>query len=712
MTCCNEMLAQIRDRTGHDATGYKQSTILRRIRRRMQLHQLPTFEEYLGRLREDAGEVDLLFSDVLISVTSFFRDPEVFEALAERVVPAMFAGRGPDDTVRSWSVGCSTGEEAYSLGMLLLEHAAGLTDPPALQIFASDLHERSLQQAREGVYPPSIEADVSAERLERFFVRQNGKYRICQELREMVVFAPHGLLRDPPFSHMDLIVCRNLLIYLQRDTQHLAATVFHYALEPGGHLLLGSSETIDRSDLFTTVDKHLCLFRRREQPGTREPPLPTFMSSSRAAGPRRPRGVRASPAPAAAGHALVHARLLAAHASPSLLIDGDNRIVHFSEFAGPYVTQPGGVPTADVFQLVPDDLRLELRSAVHTARTDHEPTAGRAVSTVIDGEERAVRVHAIPADAIEWSGDDDLDGFVLVVFEETAPDGVRLPAVADERELNVLQALERQLDLTRRRLQTVIEEHETGQEEMRTSNEELQSTNEELRSTMEELETSREELQSMNEELATLNQENRHKVDELGMLSNDLQNLLVATDIATLFLDRQLRIVRFTPPVTAVLQHRRQRPRSSAHRFHPPAPARRAVGRRPAGPRPPDPDRARDPDDRRTLVADPAAPLPDRRRPDRRRRDHLRRHHPAFRGRVVVAGERTPLAAPSLDAVRDGLVVVGRVDAPRHRRRSSAVDRRHVELHADRRLERSDRLAPFAPRCTGAHRTPAAARVG
>ncbi len=225
-----QIYAQIRDRTGHDTTGYKPSTVLRRIRRRMQLHQLLSFEEYLALLRADPGEVDLLFSDVLISVTSFFRDPEVFEALAERVVPAMFAGRSGDDTVRSWSVGCATGEEAYSLGMLLLEHAAGLVDPPTIQIFASDLHESSLQRAREGVYPPSIEADVSPERLRRFFVPDDGNYRICPELRELMVFAPHGLLRDPPFSHMDLIVCRNLLIYLQRDTQRLAANVFHYAL--------------------------------------------------------------------------------------------------------------------------------------------------------------------------------------------------------------------------------------------------------------------------------------------------------------------------------------------------------------------------------------------------------------------------------------------------------------------------------------------------
>ena len=703
-----QIYAQIRDRTGHDTTGYKQSTILRRIRRRMQLHQVSSFDDYLGLLRSDPGEVDLLFSDVLISVTSFFRDPEVFEALAERVVPVMFAERTGRDTVRAWSVGCSTGEEAYSLGMLLLEHAAGLADPPAIQIFASDLHELSLQQARDGVYPPSIEAEVSPERLQRFFVRDDGNYRVCQELRELMVFAPHGLLRDPPFSHMDLIVCRNLLIYLQRDTQHLAANVFHYALEPGGHLLLGSSETIDGSDLFTTVDKHLCLFRRREQPEGRDPLVPTFVSSP-ATGSRRPGVVRSSSVAATAGHAAVHARLLAQHAPPSVLIDGDNRIVHFSDVAGRYVTQPGGVPTSDLFQLVPDDLRLELRSAVHAARNDHEPAAGRSVSTVIDGEERSVRVHTIPADSIGQRGDEELDGFVLVLFEETSPETGGVPAVADERELNVLQALERQLDLTRRRLQTVIEEHETGQEEMRASNEELQSTNEELRSTMEELETSREELQSMNEELATLNEENRHKVDELGMLSNDLQNLLVATDIATLFLDRSLRIVRFTPPVTEffnITVSDRGRPLTDfTHRLRRDGlsvDARRVLDRLI-----PIEYEIQTSDGRWLLTR----LLPYRTADDR------------IDGVVITFVDITRRfeAESSLRAserrfarvarcVRDGVVVVGRLRATWHRRRAGAIDRRHADVHVDRWLERPDRLAPRPPRPAVGRRTPAVAR--
>ena len=375
------------------------------------------------------------------------------------------------------------------------------------------------------------------------------------------------------------------------------------------------------------------------------------------------------------------------------------------------MTQPGGVPTADVFQLVPDDLRLELRSAVHTARTDHEPTAGRAVSTVIDGEERAVRVHAIPADAIEWSGDDDLDGFVLVVFEETAPDGVRLPTVVDERELNVLQALERQLDLTRRRLQTVIEEHETGQEEMRTSNEELQSTNEELRSTMEELETSREELQSMNEELATLNQENRHKVDELGMLSNDLQNLLVATDIATLFLDRQLRIVRFTPPVTAffnIAASDRGRPLTDfTHRLRHDGlsdDAQRVLDRLI-----PIEHEIQTTDGRWLLTR----LLPYRTADDRIDGvvitfvDITRR----FEAESSLRASERRLRA-SLDAS-----AMGSWSWAASTRRGTADDRARSIVgmsssRADRRLERSDRLAPFAPRCTGGHRTPAAARVG
>jgi two-component system CheB/CheR fusion protein len=540
-----EIFTHIRARTGRDFTRYKQSTILRRIRRRMQLHRIEQLDEYVKVLRQAPEEVQSLADDMLITVTNFFRDPETFEHLSKQVFPGITAGKSPIDEVRVWSVGCATGEEAYSIAMLLVESFEEGEPHPRIQVFASDLHEHSLRRARDGFFPGDIEADVSAERLRRFFTKENGGYRIRKELREKVVFAPHNLMGDPPFSRLDLILCRNVLIYLQREVQHDVAELFHYALRPDGYLVTGTSETIAAPELFRVMDKKHCLYQKRNVRGP-EPRLPVFPRPL----PHHQGIITDGPIPKEPlSFGRMHQETLERYAPPSILVGPDFRVVHLSDHAGKYLVHPGGESTSSLFKLIREELRFELRRALHTALDTKKAISTSPIRVQLDGHEAAVVLHIWP------TLESKQEGFVLILFDErTTPDAevneLVLP-LTSERAVDVshVRSLESELEVARQRLQAMIEEYDTGQEEMRASNEELQSANEELRSTLEELETSKEELQSMNEELHALNQENRHKVEELGQLSDDLQNLLEATKIATLFLDRELRIMRFTPPI-------------------------------------------------------------------------------------------------------------------------------------------------------------------
>lgn len=540
-----KVFAQVRISTGHDFSYYKRSTIMRRIRRRMQIRQVETLSDYLELLRAGRDEVKLLFDDLLITVTEFFRDAEVFERLERDVIPRIFQGKGPEDRVRVWSVGCATGEEAYSLAILLLEETGRRETRPLIQVFASDPHAASLKRAREGIYPDSIAAHVSQERLRRFFVQENGSYRVRKDVRDLVVFAPHNLLKDPPFSHVDLIVCRNVLIYLQREVQEDLISVFHYALEQDGFLLLGLSENIDRSELFMADSKTHSLYRRRSVP---------VREFSRGAYPVLPGLKRGEPHfegnERLLSYGTLHERMVEQYAPPSVLVSEDNEVVHNSAHAWRYLQVPGGSPTNNVFKLVREPFRIELRAALHGARERGGDYRSKPVRARVEGEERMVAIRVLPA------REPDMKGFYLVIFDEYETDQETDSTQKPGESLASVDELETELELTRKRMQAVIEEYETAQEEMQAANEELQSTNEELRSTMEELETSKEELQSMNEELTTVNQENRHKVDELAQLTGDLQNLLSATDIATLFLDRNLNIVRFTPLVAELFNIR------------------------------------------------------------------------------------------------------------------------------------------------------------
>jgi len=546
-----KVFALIRTRTGRDFSRYKRPTVLRRVARRMQLGQVEELDAYVELLETDPTEVETLADDLLIPVTSFFRDPEVFEALAEQVLPRLFEEKGPEDSIRVWSVGCATGEEAYSLAILLLEEAERHAAPPRIQVFATDVHQRSLARARDAIYVEDIETDVSPERLQRFFESGNGGYRVRKHVRELVVFSPHDLLGDPPFSRLDLVSCRNLLIYLEQEVQRDVQAIFHYSLTPHGRLVLGTSESVDTSKLFRAEDKEHRIYRRRALTAAdaRMPAFPLARTGHQA-GVETERPQRdMAPAP-------LHHRMVERYAPPSVLVNQDDAVIHVSEHAGRYLVHPGGEPSVNVFRIVREELRTQLRVALRGAR---QQEGGRAVESKpvrmpLGGDTGTVVLHVRLAPAFE------AEGYALVIFDERAA-----PTLPEEPAPDVgegvgsrgrVDELEAELDDARRQLRTTIEDYEATQEELQSSNEELQSSNEELRATMEELETSKEELQSINEELQAVNEENRHKVEELAQLSGDLQNLLVATDIAILFLDQQFRIVRFTPKLAELFNVR------------------------------------------------------------------------------------------------------------------------------------------------------------
>ncbi|MBV9927445.1 MAG: PAS domain-containing protein [Acidobacteria bacterium] len=550
-----EVLALLRLRTRHDFNGYKRSTLLRRVERRMQVTQTADLPAYLAHVREQPEELLGLLSDLLISVTNFFRDRDAFAQLEGEVVPLLFAGKGAGDQVRVWVAGCATGEEAYSLAMLLCEQAEQMSSAPTAQVFASDIDEVALQQAREGVYPEAVEADISPERLKRFFVKEGQYYRVKRELRERVLFTPHNVLRDPPFSKLDLVSCRNLLIYVNRQTQERVLEVFHFALRPGGYLFLGSSETAEAlPDLFTPLDKKHRVFRRLDV-GMAFRGMPTLPLAGRWEArltlPPRTGGQGTEPS----SYGELHFRALEAFSPPSVLVNADYEIVHLSDNVGRYLRFSGGEPTRNLLKVAHPELKIDLRSLL--LRVEQGGGSSRDVTANFDGRRKVIRMSVRPVNSPRTA-----PGFCLVVFEElpesaltalpSTPGGISATTPALEADAGlepVVQRLEDDLQNVREQLRATVEMYETQAEEFKAANEELQAMNEELRSASEEMETSKEELQSVNEELTTVNNELKEKVEEVGRTNSDLQNLLAATQIATFFLDRSLRIKRYTPGV-------------------------------------------------------------------------------------------------------------------------------------------------------------------
>jgi two-component system, chemotaxis family, CheB/CheR fusion protein len=542
------ILALIRARLRFDFTVYKKGTLLRRVHRRMGLRHVEGMVEYLRLLRGDADELKSLFKDFLIGVTRFFRDPPAWQFLEERVLPALVRERDGSAPVRVWVAGCGTGEEAYGLGMALIEQSQAAPRGRPIQVFASDVDEEALDFARAGVYPESIAADVSAARLSRFFVRGENSYRVNKELREAVIFAKQNLIADAPFSRLDLISCRNLLIYLEPEVQKRIVSLFHFALVDGGHLFLGNAESIGSAeDLFDTVSKKWRVYRRIGPTRHDRLRMPVMAAQGEPAFPRE----AAPPLPLTTSHILgrLQRMLLDRYAPASVVINRRYEILFFSGPVDRYLTQPHGPPTHDLIARLREGLQSRLRSMVHKAVEEGRPQIAPAARVRRDEGWHRVRVTVEPLKSFP-----ETEGLLMVSFAEAEParpSALDAPsATPTEAEESVVRQLEDELRTSREDLQSTIEELETANEELKAANEEVMSVNEELQSTNEELETSKEELQSLNEELNTVNAQLQTKVDELERVNNDLGNLLTSTNIATVFLDRQLRIRRFTPAAT------------------------------------------------------------------------------------------------------------------------------------------------------------------
>ncbi|GAA4376895.1 CheR family methyltransferase [Hymenobacter koreensis] len=542
----------IRNKTGHDFSFYKRNTVFRRIERRMNSHQIKEFTDYVRYLQENPQEVDLLFKELLIGVTKFFRDNEAFEALKNHLGP-LLQRKPVDSTIRVWAPGCSTGEEAYSLVMVLKECLDQVAPNKylKLQVFATDINQDGVDHARAGVYNENIAADISPERLRRFFTKTDASYQVKKEVRDAVVFAVHNLNKDAPFTKLDLLVCRNLLIYLNSELQRNLLPVFHYALNPSGLLFLGPSENLTGfQELFQPLDIKWKISQRTNVPYSLARIVNFPFSLSRQSAAATTSGTMHTPARKDSTFAvLVQKLLLGAYAPPAVVINAKGEILFVNGRTGKYLEPAPGLGGMNVFEMAREELRFEISGAVHRAHQQRQDVVVEA------GKLNTTRGYELVRITVKYLQQPEaLAGLLLVVFEDVpTPKPRRRASGTEVVHSSVVENLQRELQYTKQRLQSTIEEMESSLEELKSTNEELQSANEELQSTNEEAMTNKEEMQSLNEELMTLNMQYLSKTEELSQAANDMKNLLDATAIATIFLDNDMVIKRFTASVSRII---------------------------------------------------------------------------------------------------------------------------------------------------------------
>lgn len=547
----------IRSRTGHDFSSYKPTTMRRRIERRMNVHQIDKPEHYVRLLQETPQEADALFKDMLIGVTSFFRDPEAFRTLEENVLPELINKRPEQSQFRVWATGCGSGEEAYTLAILLNECMQKTGKSLELQVFGTDLDKKAIEVARRGEYPAGIAADVPEEYLQRYFNEDDGTYTVRKQIREMLVFAPQNVITDPPFTNLDLLVCRNLLIYLNSDLQKRLLPLFHYALKPDGLLMLGTSESIDGfTNLFEPVEKKDKIFRRREGSGAYMMPTAPPRQKSEQTQDLPVPGYAPASKPAHIS-SQIEKLLLDRFVPSTVVINERGDVVYIKGRTGKYLEPPAGQPNFNIYQMAREELEVHLTVAIREALSQNRDIIRERIPVNNDSEQEYVDLSVARITEPET-----LQGLLMVSFRPTPPPRADQEASdssdtdtnsAVDSNAEYMEKLERELKYTKESLQSTVEELETSNEELKSTNEELQSTNEELQSSNEEMETSKEETQSLNEELTTVNAELEAKLEELSRVNNDMQNLLNSTDVATIFLDNELAIKRYTNQVKNII---------------------------------------------------------------------------------------------------------------------------------------------------------------